>query len=283
VSALGQTAANDVTVKDESVTNVSESYSALSRTVQQSNEAPRLQVIGVEDSHDTLRRMVAGHPPGLILDVPAGQGIFSAFLKEHGWRVHAADIDPGNFKLADIPFARVNLNKSLPFEDAQFDAVSCVNGLHRLLFPEVAIREFARILKPGGRLYININNYSSIWKRIRFLLSGSLDVAIETQECLQTIDDPEANVRLPLMYPRLNTLLQRNNFDVIDVQPAAVSARDRMLRPLAMLMLAAERLMPRARRAQLLTEHGNHRAVIAGGAYIYVEAIRREEPSAARR
>lgn len=240
-----------------------------------------LRIIGVETSHDTLQRVVGSKPPARILDVPAGEGVFCAFLKNRGWDVHAADIDPGNFKLRDIPFTRVNLNQALPFDNASFDAVSCINGLHRLLFPEVAIREFARILRPGGHLYVNLNNYSSIWKRLRFLFAGSIDQAIESQECIQTIDDPEAHIRLPLMYPRLHAMLVRAGFQVSDVQPAAVTLRDRLLLPAALFVSAAGRLVPSARRAQMDMQESNRRAVLAGGAYLFVEAVKAPAPGSA--
>lgn len=234
----------------------------------------RLNVIGVDRSHDTLQRVVGARMPCTILDVPAGEGIFCKFLQDRGWDVHAADIDPGNFKLRDIPFTKVNLNKALPFGDASFDAVSCVNGLHRLLFPEVALREFSRILRPGGSLYVNVNNYSSVWKRLRFLATGSIDRMIETQECIQTIDDPEAHIRLPLMYPRLRAMMNRSGFTVRGVHPAAITTRDRMLAPLAMLVWGASRFLPEADGLGMQVADGNHRAVIAGGAYIFIDAVK---------
>ena len=233
-----------------------------------------LRIIGTERSHDTLQRVVASRRPSRILDVPAGEGVFCEFLKDRGWDVHAADIDPGNFKLKGVPFTRVNLNEALPFDDASFDAVSCINGLHRLLLPQVAIGEFFRILKPGGRLYVNINNYSSARKRLRFLLSGSIDQAIESQYCIQTIDDPQAHVRQPLMYPRVAAMLTEAGFVVSDVQPAAVDRRDRLLRPFAWAVRAAARLIPAGTSADMRLADANHRAVLAGGAYIFIEAER---------
>jgi SAM-dependent methyltransferase len=238
-----------------------------------------LNVIGVKGSHDTLQRVLSTRRACRILDVPAGEGIISAFLKDKGWQVHAADIDPGNFKLNDVPFTSVNLNKALPFDDASFDAISCINGLHRLLFPDVATREFFRILRPGGQLYINVNNYSSIWKRLRFLMTGSIDEMIESQHCIQTIDDPDAHIRIPLMYPRLSAMLQRAGFELLDIKPAAVTSRDRLLAPIAMLLSAVGLLIPSAKRQQLRLLEGNHRAVFAGGAYLFIEAVK---PSAGR-
>lgn len=241
-----------------------------------SERVPNLQVIGTRGSHDTLQRVVGSRAPCRILDVPAGEGVFCDFLRKRGWEVHAADIDPGNFKLRDVPFTRVNLNEALPYADATFDAVSCVNGLHRLLFPQVALAQFFRILKPGGRLYVNVNNYSSLWKRMRFLLTGTLDQSIETQDCIQTIADPQAHVRLPLMYTRLAALLEATGFDVVTVQPAAVSRHDRLVRPLAYAVAATARVVARRRARTLRLADGNHPAVLAGGGYIFIEAVRRD-------
>lgn len=239
-----------------------------------STKAQPLQIIGVERSHDTLLKILETKSPAKILDVPAGQGVLAAYLKEKGWDVHAADIDPGNFRLAGVPFTQVNLNRKLPFADSSFDAVSCVNGLHRLMFPEIAIREFARMLRAEGTLYINLNNYSSIRKRLRFLLTGTIDQALESQECIQTIDDPEANIRLPLMYPRLHSMLQRSGFNVVDVKPAAISTLDRLLRPAALLVQVAGHTFPSSYRDRLGLPAGNISTVLGGGAYFFVEATK---------
>jgi SAM-dependent methyltransferase len=240
-----------------------------------SSPAQSLRIIGLEQSHDTLHRVVQARTACKILDVPAGEGVFCDFLRQRGWEVHAADIDPGNFKLRGVPFTQVNLNRALPFADASFDAVSCINGLHRLVFPDVAIREFFRILRPGGTLYVNVNNYSSLRKRLRFLLTGSIDREIDNQSCTQTIDDPEAHVRLPLMYPRLHAMLEQTGFDVADVQPAAVRSGDRLLAPLALIVQGLGWLLGAPAGKGKGVAAGNHAAVLPGGAYLFIEASKR--------
>ena len=44
----------------------------------------------------------------------------------------------------------------LPYEDGCFDAVFCYSVIFNTSYPE-ALKEFFRILKPGGRLYLNAN------------------------------------------------------------------------------------------------------------------------------
>jgi SAM-dependent methyltransferase len=51
--------------------------------------------------------------------------------------------------------------KSLPFPDASFDAVICVNVLEAVSNREQALREIRRVLKPGGRALVAHDDYES--------------------------------------------------------------------------------------------------------------------------
>jgi ubiquinone/menaquinone biosynthesis C-methylase UbiE len=58
----------------------------------------------------------------------------------------------------------------LPFQDRSFDIVSIVTVLAFVPEPDVAIREIARVLRPGGRLVIGDLGKWSLWaasRRIR--------------------------------------------------------------------------------------------------------------------
>lgn len=44
--------------------------------------------------------------------------------------------------------------EGLPFPDGHFDAIVCSEVIEHIYHPETALREIARCLKPGGRLYL---------------------------------------------------------------------------------------------------------------------------------
>jgi SAM-dependent methyltransferase len=46
----------------------------------------------------------------------------------------------------------VNASEQLPFPDARFDAITCIDAINHLPNRPLVIAEWARLLKPGGRL-----------------------------------------------------------------------------------------------------------------------------------
>ena len=254
--------------------------SATAPTVAASNRP--LKIIGAHGSHDIVHRVLAQREPCKILDIPAGTGVLGEFLLERGWDVHAADIDPGLFKLEDVPFERVDLNRRLPHDDASFDAIACVNGLHRLFNPGGAVKELYRILRPGGTLYVNVQNYGSIRRRLRFMLYGSFDFGPSgSGGNTQTVDDPESRVRQPLAYAQLADMLVAAGFDIADVQTADVRRGDRLLTPLAWLIRAARAVLPMEPPAYHHLEQPFIRAVLPGAEYMFVEAVKPASASSA--
>ena len=74
------------------------------------------------------------------------------------------------------------------------------------------------------------------------------------------------------MYPRLHALLARDRFGVSSMQPAAVTSRDRLLAPLALLVSGTSRFVPASRRKQMDVAAATITRP-AGGAYLFVEAV----------
>ncbi len=90
------------------------------------------------------------------LDVATGPGLLAAEARRRGAHVTGVDLSPGMIELAGklhpgIEF-RVAEVEHLPFPDQSFDAVTCSFGLGHFPYPETAVVECVRTLRPGGRV-----------------------------------------------------------------------------------------------------------------------------------
>lgn len=112
------------------------------------------------------RRAVRSAGGGPILDMPVGTGYFTIdYAAEHPGVVVASDIargmveetkkNAGEAGIANIAPVQADAH-SLPFPDGCFSAILCTNGLQVMPGLEAAIRELARVLSPGGRLFCSV-------------------------------------------------------------------------------------------------------------------------------
>lgn len=122
--------------------------------------------------HETVARILDPFPRGKLLDVPAGEGALSARLSKAGFSVQACDLYPEIFRVPEIEVRRGDLSGVLPYHDAEFQYITCLEGLEHIENPHQAIREFARLLAPGGQLVISVPNILNIEERIKWLLNG---------------------------------------------------------------------------------------------------------------
>lgn len=100
---------------------------------------------------------------GNLLDVGSGTGAFASHMKNAGWEVTALEPDPDARKLGKQVF-KIESN---PLEDfftlpkGQFDAITLwhvmehVHELHRY------VEQFKVLLKPAGKLFIAVPNFTS--------------------------------------------------------------------------------------------------------------------------
>ena len=102
-----------------------------------------------------------------VLDLPAGNGLLSAKLRELGHDTVCADINR-----AQPDYVVADLNARLPFADGEFDTVLCLEGIEHVLDPQALIGELCRILKPGGRVILSTPNIQNAFSRLKFLCTG---------------------------------------------------------------------------------------------------------------
>src|SRR5581483_7293144 len=95
-------------------------------------------------------------PDDDVLDLAAGTAVSTAELARSGAWCVAADFSVGMLaagRQRHVPKVAGDATK-LPFGDATFDVVTISFGLRNVVDHEAALREMARVTKPGGRLVV---------------------------------------------------------------------------------------------------------------------------------
>lgn len=94
-----------------------------------------------------------------VLDLGAGAGIIDALdWRGEGRRVFGIDLDPRVGTHPHLDWAAIANAYAIPFPDGSFDAVVSVNVFEHIPDPPMALREIARVLRPGGRFYVKTPN-----------------------------------------------------------------------------------------------------------------------------
>lgn len=129
----------------------------------------------LEQTIEALLSNVSKNNPN-ILDFGSGTGNLTLKFLNKGCFVTACDISQ---KELDILMKKVINNKNLkvsllrdkklPFEDNSFDIVATYSVLHHIPDYLFTIKEFIRVLKPGGYIYIDHEANEHKWKPNTFL------------------------------------------------------------------------------------------------------------------
>jgi 2-polyprenyl-3-methyl-5-hydroxy-6-metoxy-1,4-benzoquinol methylase len=133
-------------------------------------DAPELSVI----QQSVLRRVRSlALPAGAkVLDAPCGAGAMAISLRRQGFDTWGADVERDAQALLGDSFRVADLNQTLPWPDASFDAVFSIEGIEHLESRFNFLREAHRVLKPQGLLVITTPNIASLRSRVRFFGSS---------------------------------------------------------------------------------------------------------------
>ncbi|MGH3737774.1 MAG: demethylmenaquinone methyltransferase [Micromonosporaceae bacterium] len=99
---------------------------------------------------------LALRPGERCLDLGAGTGVSTEELSRSGAYVVGADLSLGMLAAGThrgVPLLGADA-LALPFGDESFDAVTISFALRNIVDPDAALREMARVTKPGGRLVV---------------------------------------------------------------------------------------------------------------------------------
>lgn len=168
---------------------------------------------------DELARLCRIGPDSRVLDVGCGAGVTACYLaREYGCRVTGVDILAGMVdrsseratkeKLVDRVIFKVADAQELPFDDETFDAVISESVTSFPADKLKAVREYARVTKPGG--YVGMNE--STWLKE------------PTQEMVTWVSQDIAGSAMPLSPDAWRELLEDAGLKEIEVKTVAIEA-----------------------------------------------------------
>ena len=164
---------------------------------------------------ETVLEVLRSGPKGLsLLDLPAGSGRIADALRGIGHQVVCGDING-----ARPDYLYVDMNGRLPFEDARFDGVICLEGLEHALDPAGLIGELARVCRKGGRIIVSTPNVTNAYSRLQFLFTGTF---YQFNPALAPEASPGERVDRghisPLTYQQLRYLFAHHGARVLEVR-----------------------------------------------------------------
>jgi len=124
-----------------------------------------------QDEREALLSLIGPVAGRTVLDAGVGEARLALDLTRRGARVTGVDASPEMLRFAQrrsrlagarLPLAAGRL-ETLPFRNSSFDLVVTITVLCFVPAPGGAVREMARVLRPGGRLVIAELGRWSLW------------------------------------------------------------------------------------------------------------------------
>ena len=115
---------------------------------------------GERRSRDVILRHLPKDPGLRLLDVAIGDGVYTTWLPAD-WSVVGVDISTYQLGNCQRRNGQRELRlilgeaEALPFHDGQFDAVLSIGGFNHFNDPEQALREMARVARPGAQVVVS--------------------------------------------------------------------------------------------------------------------------------
>lgn len=101
----------------------------------------------------------------VVLDAGCGSGRTLDELADYG-EVHGIELDPEAAQLARSRGrgeVRTGRLEALPWNDATFDLITCLDVIEHTPDDRLTLRELRRVCKPGGWLLVTVPAYQGLW------------------------------------------------------------------------------------------------------------------------
>jgi SAM-dependent methyltransferase len=235
-----------------------------------------------EAIHERVAEILKDYPRGRLLDVPAGEGALASRLIALGFATRCCDLYTEIFRLSDVEIRRGDLSKGLPYADAEFDYITCVEGIEHIENPQQAVREFARLLRPGGHLIVSTPNILNIEERLKWLFYGYTShfkpLSREHLENLRTTYGEMEEVALhvnPVSYSELRYTLEKYGFEILSTLRDKPKKNLWVYWPVVALIRLMGRLTPERKRRERWTRELQSDEVLLGGNTLIIHAVKK--------
>ena len=118
---------------------------------------------------------------GRLLDVGCGAGFVIGLMRDVFDEIHGIDPTKAMLDRVDTSSGNITLHEGvaeeLPFEDSSFDLVTAYSVLHHLADHRPVLAEVARVLRPGGVFYVDLEPNRAFWRAIEDLARRTDDPA----------------------------------------------------------------------------------------------------------
>lgn len=97
-----------------------------------------------------------------VLDIGCGTGSFLKTVQRKGWKISGTEFAPKEYIDPDVyPYLKNKTIDQCGYPDQSFDVVTMWHLLEHVDDPTMYLRESHRLLKPGGKLVIEVPNIDS--------------------------------------------------------------------------------------------------------------------------
>jgi SAM-dependent methyltransferase len=128
------------------------------------------------------------------------------------------------------------------------------------------MREFARVLRKGGKLILSFPNYLNIEKRIKFLITGSLTRPTNPLLFVGESTSDLAMLHLnPITYTTLKFFLVVQGFSIVDIAIDKKKKKQKFLYPLVWLITLYTSFWPKRQKEKYWLKETLSPTIIMGG------------------
>ncbi len=238
-------------------------------------DSPGVHALARDGVHEKVLAYLQDKPRGAILDIPTGLGALALVLHEMGFHVSCCDIDTSQFRVPQLHVDPGDLNGTIPYGDGQFDFVCFLEAIEHTENPYNAVRELARVLKPGGTLILSTPNYLNIERRLKFLITGFFTKPMNRETFLGSCQGKTYGMHLsPIGYTLIRFALEHAGLTIKTITYDKKKPKQLFLKPLVWLIRSYGRLWSERKRRQYWLSETSSSEILEGGNTLIIFAER---------